>query len=121
MFPDALPSREPFDVITMLAVLEHVPRDVQPGLARDCAEFLRPGGVMIVTVPSPLVDRILEVLRAVRLVHGMSLEQHYGFVPDETIPLFSSAGLKPTTHRRFQCGLNHLFVFSKEPAHDPTR
>jgi hypothetical protein len=37
IFPDALPTRDPFDVITMLAVIEHIPRNDQPGPARSCA------------------------------------------------------------------------------------
>jgi SAM-dependent methyltransferase len=113
LFPDALPQDDTFDAITMLAVLEHVPRDQQRPLALNCARFLRPGGRLIITVPSPAVDKILDVLSAMRLIHGMSLEQHYGFKPDETPSVFGSAGLTTTVQRRFQFGLNNLFVFSK--------
>jgi SAM-dependent methyltransferase len=113
LFPSALPTREPFDVITMLAVLEHIPRTAQPELARNCAAFLRSGGRLIVTVPSPAVDTILDWLRAARLIDGMSLEQHYGFTPAETRPVFGSAGLSVIAQERFQFGLNNLFVFVK--------
>lgn len=110
-FPDALPPAETFDAITLLAVLEHIPSGEQPALARACAARLRPGGQVIVTVPEPAVDRILAVLQRLRLVHGMSLEQHYGFVPDDAIRLFADAGLRVVVRQRFQLGLNNLFVF----------
>jgi 2-polyprenyl-3-methyl-5-hydroxy-6-metoxy-1,4-benzoquinol methylase len=114
LFPDALSPGEVFDVITMLAVLEHVPRDQQRPLALNCARFLRPGGRLIVTVPSPAVDKILDVLGALRLIHGMSLEQHYGFKPAETPSVFTAAGFTVAVQERFQFGLNNLFVFSKQ-------
>ncbi len=114
LFPAALPrGSAPFDVITLLAVLEHVPREVQPVLARDIHSWLRPGGRVVITVPSPFVDRILDVLRALRLVDGMSLEQHFGFDPSETPTVFGGAGLRLVAHRTFQLGLNHLFVFER--------
>jgi 2-polyprenyl-3-methyl-5-hydroxy-6-metoxy-1,4-benzoquinol methylase len=113
LFPDVLSPDDTFDAITMLAVLEHVPREAQRPLAMNCARFLRPGGRLIITVPSPAVDKILDVLGALRLIHGMSLEQHYGFKPEETPSVFGSAGLTTTVQRRFQFGLNNLFVFTK--------
>lgn len=113
LFPAALPDDRPFDVITMLAVLEHVPTDGQKPLALDCARHLKPGGHLIITVPSPAVDWILAVLRFFRLVHGMALEQHYGYDPRQTPSLFEVEGMKMIARRRFQLGLNHLFVFQK--------
>ncbi|MBI2924791.1 MAG: methyltransferase domain-containing protein [Verrucomicrobia bacterium] len=115
-FPDDMPEAEPFDVITMLAVLEHVPRAERSVVASACARLLKSGGRVIITVPSPLVDALLRVLRALRLVEGMSLEQHYGFEPREVVPLFTGAGLRLVVHRTFQLGLNNLFVF-QNPEH----
>ena len=113
LFPADLPDERAFDAITMLAVLEHIPLEAQAVLARDCAVHLKPGGYLIITVPSPLVDHILAILRAVRLIDGMSLEQHYGFDVAMTRPTFESAGLKLVKQGRFQAGLNNLFVFQK--------
>jgi 2-polyprenyl-3-methyl-5-hydroxy-6-metoxy-1,4-benzoquinol methylase len=113
MFPAALSPHRPFDVITMLAVLEHIPHQEQSALAAACMTRLRSGGRLIVTVPSPAVDSILAVLVRLKLVHGMSLEQHYGFEPRHTVPVFEGAGFRLSAQERFQAGLNNLFVFTK--------
>jgi SAM-dependent methyltransferase len=113
LFPRDLPDQRPFDVITLLAVLEHVPPAAQGSLALQCARHLKPGGHLVVTVPSPFVDYILAALKWLRLIHGMALEQHYGYDPCQTAALFAVAGLELVSARRFQLGLNHLFVFKK--------
>lgn len=115
-FPGALRDSRPFDVITLLAVLEHVPPPEQAKLAGDIADRLKNGGHLVVTVPSPLVDPILNALRTLGLVHGMSLEQHYGFRTEQTPHIFGSKGLRLVRQRRFQLGLNNLFVFQKVAA-----
>jgi SAM-dependent methyltransferase len=111
-FPEAVPEVE-CDAIVMLAVLEHVPREAQPALARACERMLRPGGRVIVTVPSPRVDDILAVLGRLRLVRGMSLEEHYGFDPADTEATFAPPRFRLLCRRRFQLGLNNLFVFER--------
>jgi 2-polyprenyl-3-methyl-5-hydroxy-6-metoxy-1,4-benzoquinol methylase len=115
-FPDALPAPVKFDVITMLAVLEHVPTEKQVPLAQACASHLKPGGRLVITVPSPAVDRVLDVLGALKLIDGMSLEQHYGFEAKTTPAIFSGHGLDLAVRQRFQLGLNNLFVFQKADA-----
>ncbi len=102
---------EQFDCITMLAVLEHV-SDV-PALAAECRHLLAPGGRVVLTVPHPLVDRVLDVLARLRLIDGMSLDEHHGFERSATAPAFESAGLALVRRRLFQFGLNCLYVFEK--------
>jgi len=113
LFPDAIEGEAPFHVISMLAVLEHVPPAAQAPLAAACARYLQPGGVLVITVPSPIVDRILDVLAALRLIHGMAMEQHYGFDAATTPAIFTAPGLRLRLARRFQLGVNNLFVFEK--------
>ena len=115
-FPDAIRDARHFDVITMLAVLEHVPASACSKLAADCAAYLRPGGYLVITVPSPLVDHILNMLSALRLIDGMSLEQHHGFDVTQTPGIFIPAQFRLVRHSRFQLGLNNLFVFQHQPA-----
>lgn len=113
VFPDDAADDLECDVITMLAVLEHVPTDRHAPLAAACAGALRAGGRVVVTVPSPFVDRILDVLGAIRLIDGMHTDEHYGFVPADTLAVFGGDEFELVTHRRFQLGLNNLFVFRR--------
>jgi 2-polyprenyl-3-methyl-5-hydroxy-6-metoxy-1,4-benzoquinol methylase len=115
-FPEALPRGLECDAIVMLAVLEHVPLESQAALAAACHAMLRPGGRVIVTVPSPRVDDILAVLSRLRLIRGMSLEEHYGFEPDRTERVFAAPRFRTARRERFQLGLNNLFVFEKAGA-----
>jgi SAM-dependent methyltransferase len=112
-FPDDLTEPEAFDAVTMLAVLEHIPPETKASVAAACAARLKPGGRLIITVPSARVDRILDILRKLRLIHGMALEEHHGFDVEETRSLFEGSGLRFVRRERFQFGLNNLFVFEK--------
>jgi len=103
-FPDAS-----FDAVVMLATLEHI-RDKEP-LGQEFFRLLRPGGRVIVTVPSPRVDTIVAVLCRLGLADGMSIDEHHGFDPRGTPQLFGSHGFLLERRRGFQLGLNHLFVF----------
>lgn len=116
----AVPFAEPldypagrFDAIILLATLEHI-RDKVP-LAREARRLLAPGGRLIMTVPSPRVDDIVHTLVRLGLADGMSLEEHHGFKPADTRPIFEAAGLQLEAHETFQLGLNHLFVFRRPP------
>ena len=112
-FPEVRPADSDWNAITLLAVLEHVPRGQQAALAQACHDLLAPGGRVIITVPSHAVDYVLSVLKYLRLIDGMSLEEHFGFEPGETSRIFASPRFRLVRHERFQLGLNHLYVFEK--------
>ena len=112
-FPASRPVESGWTAITMLAVLEHIPTAAQPALADACHELLRPGGSVIITVPAKAVDHILAVLRWLRLIDGMSLEEHYGFEPAGTEKIFGPPRFRLIHRSKFQLGLNHLYVFER--------
>lgn len=112
-FPDDLPVGMTFDVITMLAVVEHLPLRQQELLADEFSRLLRPGGRVIITVPSARVDDILHVLLRLRLIAGIATHEHYGFEPANTPGLFPPPTYRLVRHARFQLGLNNLFVFER--------
>lgn len=113
-FPqDMPPGSGPFDCIVMLAVLEHFPPAQYSLLADGCQRLLRPGGLLLITVPSPAVDQILEWLLRFRLIHGMSLEEHHGFEIEQTPHIFSSPAFHLLKQDRFQLGLNNFFAFQR--------
>jgi SAM-dependent methyltransferase len=104
---------EQFDAVTMLAVVEHLRAEVVPELRDQCVRLLKPGGVLLITVPSVRVDTILRWLARLRLVAGMSLHEHHGFQPTDVPNWFGGTGLMLVKASKFQIGLNNLFVFKK--------
>jgi 2-polyprenyl-3-methyl-5-hydroxy-6-metoxy-1,4-benzoquinol methylase len=100
-----------FDCITMLAVLEHV--EEPSVLARECERILAPNGRLILTVPHPAVDAVLDTLMFLGIADGMSTEEHHGFDVELTQAIFEGADLRLHHKRKFQLGLNRLFVFEK--------
>jgi 2-polyprenyl-3-methyl-5-hydroxy-6-metoxy-1,4-benzoquinol methylase len=119
IFPDDFPDWcnqhcESFDAITILAVLEHIPMDKQRDFAETCINCLKPGGVILVTVPSERVDSILDTMQRLRIIDGMSLDEHFGFSPAQVPALFEAVeGVVLAEHKRFELGLNNLYVFRK--------
>lgn len=112
-FPDVLRADDVFDAIVMLAVVEHVDAVQLKEWARECAARLRPDGRVVITVPAPAVDTLLHIGMTLRLLDGMEVHQHHGFDPTSLPDTFNAANLELLAHRRFQLGLNHLFVFRK--------
>ena len=112
-FPSSKLLNRKFDVITLLAVLEHIPLDAQNDFAAACYQHLNPNGKLIITVPSPQVDVVLNLLMSVGLVDCIKFEEHYGFEQKQTIPLFTRHGFILTKHEKFELGLNNFYLFQK--------
>jgi len=110
-FPDGLDDPGPFDVITMLAVFEHFSEVDRARVVEACRRLLRPGGRVVITVPAAAVDRIVDVLRTLRIVHGMDIEAHHGYEAEDTPKHFS--GFRVLLHQPFEIGLNHLYVLER--------
>ncbi len=112
-FPKDMPAEKEFDSITLLAVFEHIPKEIQVEIAERCYNLLKTNGKVIITVPSEKVDIILDILIKLKLADGMEEEQHYGFKPKETVLIFKEPNFKLIHNSTFQFGLNNLFVFEK--------
>ncbi len=112
-FIDKLPlPDDSFDIVTLIAVYEHLGR-AQEAVARESFRILRKGGCAILTVPGGRVDAILGLLRKLRLLDGMSVEQHDNFESAHTPDFFIKSGFKLKKWTKFQFGLNNLFIFEK--------
>lgn len=113
-FPDAIPpDAQRYDVVLMLAVLEHIPLVKWNTVAIHTDRLLARGGRVIMTLPAPTVDHILTLLKSIRILDGMDLDNHQGVDPGKDIPRIFGLHFAMQVHRRFQLGLNHLFVFEK--------
>jgi ubiquinone/menaquinone biosynthesis C-methylase UbiE len=105
-------SDNSFDVITMIAVYEHLGRQREL-ITAEAFRVCRKNGLVLITVPSSAVDAILETLMKIRLIDGMSLEEHDHFNVSDTVGIFEAAGFQLRRRSRFQMGLNNLFIFQK--------
>jgi 2-polyprenyl-3-methyl-5-hydroxy-6-metoxy-1,4-benzoquinol methylase len=113
IFPADLKVSEKFDVVTILAVIEHFSKHVLESLNHSCCELLDEKGLVVITVPSAPVDSILKALLFFRIIDGMATEEHHGFKPDDTLCYFLK-NFKLIKRKTFQFGLNNLFVFEKK-------
>ena len=104
-------SDKVFDIISLLAVFEHLQHNEV--VVKELWRVLRPGGRVVLTVPGGQVDRVLDLLIAVGLADGMSLDEHHGYKAADTPELFESYGFALQNWRRFQLGLNNVFIFNK--------
>ena len=98
-------SSQSVDVITMLAVLEHLhhPENV----AAECYRLLKPGGLVLLTVPSPSNKPLLELLAALSLVRPDMIKQHeHYFTHQELRRLAQQAGFNKIDIEPFEFGLN---------------
>ena len=110
-FPRDFVECSRFDVITMLAVVEHIPMDVLREVAAACWESLKPGGQVIITVQHPRVEPLLDLLKALKIVKGFSMHEHYGFNPECLPDIFNRWQL--IKKERWGFGCNNLFIFEK--------
>jgi SAM-dependent methyltransferase len=102
-----------FDGIVALAVVEHLESAERMKFFRAALSLLSFGGKLILTVPGPKVDQVLDLLVKFRLIDGMDLDHHHGASIKDIQHDAIAAGFSMMKHQRFELGLNHLFVFTK--------
>jgi ubiquinone/menaquinone biosynthesis C-methylase UbiE len=65
-----------FDVVTMLAVFEHIEPERLPELLSEIHRVLKPGGMYLLTTPAVWTDGLLRLLAKLRLVSPVEIEEH---------------------------------------------
>jgi 2-polyprenyl-3-methyl-5-hydroxy-6-metoxy-1,4-benzoquinol methylase len=112
---DTLPyPNEAFDVVTMLAVLEHLSHP--KAVVAEVSRILKPGGRLVLTVPSKAAKPVLEFL-AFRLgvVSAAEIRDHKCYYTRRLLRhLVSGTGLVIEAHRYFQLGMNNFAVCGKQ-------
>ncbi len=71
-------DRNFFNVVTMLAVIEHLQPDVLQRVVGEIYRILRPGGIYILTTPAPWTKNLLRIMSLVRLVSPDEIDEHKG-------------------------------------------
>lgn len=65
-----------FDVVTMLAVFEHLEPALLPYIIKEIRRVLKPDGILILTTPAQWTDFILHVLSGLRLINSTLFKEH---------------------------------------------
>jgi SAM-dependent methyltransferase len=65
-----------FDVVALLAVIEHIDPLHLPAVLKEIRRVLRPGGRLIITTPSPAAEKPLKLMAALGLVDFRKLSGH---------------------------------------------
>lgn len=65
-----------FDVVTMLAVFEHLEPEILVGLVEEIRRALKVNGVFILTTPTPWGDVFLKTLSKLKLINTALFEEH---------------------------------------------
>lgn len=74
---DVLPFHDgQFDVVTMLAVYEHIEPSKLLGIVREIRRILLPGGLFILTTPAFWTDPLLRFMAEFGLVSAGSIAEH---------------------------------------------
>lgn len=104
-----------FDFITMLAVMEHLEDD--ESILNECSRLLRPGGGLLITVPSWYAKPVLEFMSfKLNLINSDEIKDHKRYYDrKELFHLFSKVkGLEIIRHSYFQCRFNNrIFAIRK--------
>lgn len=86
-----------FDVVTLLAVVEHLDPRSMAALFKECHRVLRPGGMVVLSTPAAWSDGLLHVMAHLSLVSAEEIHEHaFAY----TLPLigwqFGQAGFEMT-------------------------
>jgi SAM-dependent methyltransferase len=85
-----------FDVVTALAVFEHMEQRRLVPLLAEVRRVLRPGGRLVMTTPAAWTGGILTLMAKLRLVSAVEIEEHEGAYSRAAIhTTLRDAGFRP--------------------------
>lgn len=103
-----------FNIVTMLAVLEHLENPYE--IVNEIARVLKPGGKLVITVPSRYSKPILEFLAfKIGIVSKEEISEHKKYYNKKDLYelVANMNDLKLTCHKYFQFGLNNYCIYTK--------
>ena len=105
---------ESFDVVTMLAVLEHIENEKH--ILQEIHRVLRPGGKLVLTVPSVWAQPVLEFLAyRLNVVDEPSIRDHKRYYTRESLRkvLIEATQFQQFQHHYFQLWMNNFCFVRK--------
>jgi ubiquinone/menaquinone biosynthesis C-methylase UbiE len=103
-----------FDVVTMLAVLEHI--EHEQAILKEIYRVLKPGGKLVLTVPSVWAQPVLEFLSyRLRIVDEAEIRDHKRYYDRQKLKqvLMHAAGFERFRHQYFQIWMNNFCTVMK--------
>jgi SAM-dependent methyltransferase len=98
-----------FDTILLVAVIEHL--EHPPHLVAQLPQYLKAGGRLVMTTPSPFGDKIHRAGAVVGLFSKDAVEEHETIFSHKMMnDLLEPNGLEIERYRRFLLGGNQLFI-----------
>jgi SAM-dependent methyltransferase len=98
-----------FDVVTMLAVFEHLDVQTLSGLLQEIRRLLRAGGIFVMTTPVSWTEGLLKAMSSVKLVSHEEIGEHKKqYSGREVASLLGDAGFDRSgiRHGTFELGMN---------------
>ncbi len=98
-----------FDVVTMLAVFEHIRKLQLVPVVSEIRRILRPGGIYVLTTPALWTDPILLILSRLRVLSHAEIDEHKETHTRKSIAkiLFQAGFLRKSVETgSFECGMN---------------
>jgi len=102
-----------FKTVTCLATYEHLNAEDRSHFWRISQNSLPLGGRVVMTIPHRFVDFIIECGRKLKVLDGMDAHQHKEVCLVELKRSAKTHGFEVIKFKKFQFGLNRMFVFQK--------
>jgi len=97
-----------FDVVTMLAVVEHLEAERLSGVLSEIRRVLKSGGLLVLTTPTRCADTLLKVMAKLWLVSSTEIEDHKDVYDHPKIKVaLRNAGF---TDAQITCGYFEFFM-----------
>jgi ubiquinone/menaquinone biosynthesis C-methylase UbiE len=105
-----------FDVVTMLAVFEHIDHNNLISVVKEIQRILKKDGIVIITTPAPWSDKLLHLMARVGLISPEEIHEHKHNHPRAKIEdIIESGGFNKADINSgfFELHMNMWFVAKK--------
>jgi len=108
-------KKEEFDCITLLATLNHIPKQKRMKVIKEINRVLKKNGKLIITMIGPFIGWLCHKLTWWDFDKERRMEkgEEYGLTNEYVFNLIKSQNFKLIEKKKFLYGLNNIFVFHK--------
>jgi ubiquinone/menaquinone biosynthesis C-methylase UbiE len=102
-----------FDVVTMLAVFEHIDNEKLKFVLSEVRKVLKKNGLFIITTPAPWSDKLLHFMARVGLISPEEIHEHkHNYSKEKIEDIIKNGGFKKANIRSgfFELGMNMWFT-----------